>query len=99
MIKTEFIGRGWARELACSLKFHSRYPAVLLSSKVLHSRQLGQVDLCFIQKKIIIVEVKGYYGPGFKQKQRLALTCQWLGDLLKREVLLYIVHSKKELLP
>ena len=85
------------RELQWSQKFHSRYPAVLVSSQVLRRRHLGQVDVCFLQEKLVIVEVKGYFSPGAVQRQRLRAACQWLGGLLQREVIFMIAHDKREL--
>ncbi|MCY4643031.1 MAG: hypothetical protein OXB88_00270 [Bacteriovoracales bacterium] len=92
--------RGREREVFLSEKYHGRHTAVLISPKVLRSRQFGQVDLCFMRGgRVVVVEVKGYGKVGGFQMGRLAHACEWLGRLFRREVFFFVAHRKKEFLP
>ena len=91
---------GVAREVFLSQKLHSGHSAVLVSSALLRRRQLGQLDLCFLDgQRLVVVEVKGHGGPGPGQRKRLAAACQWLGELLGKEVFFRVVQCESETLP
>lgn len=50
---------GDSLEASISKNFHSQYSAILVSSKLLRSRGLGQIDIAYIkEKQIIVLEVK-----------------------------------------
>lgn len=98
MPKVFSVNFGLEREKKCSRFWHTRHLAILVSSLVLRSRGLGQIDLCFKERGVlVVVEVKSYRGISPRQWSRLKKSCQWLGALLNRDVVFRVDHLKKEL--
>jgi hypothetical protein len=80
--------RGQLRELVVSASFHSEGVPLLVSSQVLRSLGMGQIDLARVkcsrqgQKLLEICEVKSKVAPTVQQYLRLKRAGDWLGHLL-----------------
>jgi len=82
--------KGLMAEITISKTFHSEHTALLVSSQVLRSRQMGQIDLArFIRTQsgwlIEVGEVKsssmGIFNSQRTQIRRLALSQQFLSGI------------------
>lgn len=91
---------GQSLELYYSLKLKEKNIPVLISSKVLRVRSLGQIDLCFIDKKSdlgIIYEIKSgqkLYDESWvskKQLARLYRSADWLSQVLNKSFIVKVI--------
>lgn len=88
--------KGEVLEREMSLKLHSKADALLVSSLVLRSRGLGQVDVVNLRGRVITVwEIKSSIRPGFKQIKRLRAAACFLSQIFSKSVRL-VLKIKKE---
>ena len=86
--------KGEISELRESEKFHVTGLALLVSSKLLRARSMGQIDLAKIEsREIIIGEVKTSGHLGHKQNLRLRLTANYLSQIFSFFIHLILIHA------
>ncbi len=76
-------GQDFEKEL--SERFHSRFPACLISSTLLRSRGCGQIDIAYFSKnRLVLVEAKSSknIGPSAYQMKRLRSSQRFLSLIL-----------------
>lgn len=81
--------KGLKRELAHSLKIHSKQTPLLISALTARAHQVGQVDLAVLAKKgIRVYEVKhpDSYGLLPAQYNRLKRSVEWLAKLFDSKI-------------
>lgn len=81
--------------------YHSLGTPCLVSSVVLRSRELGQVDVAYLQKKdtswqLQIIEVKSKIHPSPKQMKRLLKAQDFLARILEMETHLKVNFCKND---
>ncbi len=85
-------------EKIASKKYHQKYRALLISSKLLRRLNCGQVDIAYVDKNFetTLVEVKSNRSIGvFKeQRKRLKRTQDYLSKLFNRNVYLVLKHQE-----
>ncbi len=86
-------------EKEVSLYFHASYTPILISSKVLRHRSMGQVDVAFEKKgRVYIAECKsGKSRVGRWQLLRLQQASQFIGLILGRRVELIAIQQVAKL--
>ena len=85
------IAQGNFAEKCASLNYHSQHRAILISSKLLRSYSLGQIDLSYIKKgRVHLFEVKASQtGIGYmsrQQKLRINRSADFIARILDVEV-------------
>ena len=81
--------------------YHSLGTPCLVSSVILRSRDLGQIDVAYLQKKgmnwqLQIIEVKSKIYPSSKQMRRLVKAQDFLARVLEMETHLKVNFCKNE---
>lgn len=80
--------------------FHNLGTPVLVSSLVLRSKGLGQIDVAYIHKtlhwKLKIIEIKSKTAPSRKQWHRLLRAQDFLGKVLEMESKLEVKFCQKD---
>ena len=81
--------------------YHSLGTPCLVSSVILRSRDLGQIDVAYLQKKdtnwqLQIIEVKSKFHPSSKQMRRLVKAQDFLARVLEMETHLKVNFCKNE---
>jgi hypothetical protein len=77
-----------------SVRFQKSYLPILVSSKLLRRRSMGQIDLCRLNGNIIeIGEVKSSGSLSIKQKERLFASSSFLSDIFNRNSKLILIHA------
>jgi len=90
------VNKGVLFELRLSKKIHSLYPALLVSSKFLRSRNCGQIDISYFSKnEIILLEAKSspVIAPNYIQLSRLKNSQNLLSKILDLPVRLVIQNK------
>ncbi len=94
--------KGDIAESSVSLSFHRRGVPVLVSSLVLRSQNLGQIDTALLEKNqkkawvLKIIETKSSLYPGSKQLFRLRKTQDYLSRVLEIESKLEVKFCQKD---
>jgi len=90
-------------EEEASLYFHKKGVPVLVSGLMLRSYDLGQVDICYLERSqqkswvLKIIEVKSSVYPGKIQLRRLLKSQDYLSRVLDLESKLEVKFCQKEL--
>lgn len=91
---------GQIQESLQTKHFHSLGTPVLVSSLILRSKGLGQIDVAYIQKtfhwKLKIIEIKTKTVPSRKQWLRLLGAQDFLGKVLEMESKLEVKFCQKD---
>ena len=91
---------GQIQESLQTKHFHSLGIPVLISSLVLRSKGLGQIDVAYIQKtfqwKLKIIEIKTKTVPSREQWHRLLRAQDFLGKVLEMESKLEVKFCQKD---
>lgn len=94
---------GEKQESSETKKYHNLGKPFLVSSLLLRSNGLGQVDVAYLQKnsqdlnwKVKIIEVKTKTAPSRQQWQRLLKTQDFLSKVLEMESKLEVKFCQKD---
>lgn len=95
------MNKGDMLESNLSLKFHHKGVPALVSSAVLRSLNLGQVDIVYLEKNLSnqwvlkIIETKFSQYPSHQQMRRLRRTQDYLSRVLEMESKLEVKFCQK----
>lgn len=77
-----------------SVKFHMYGKPILISQKLLRSKNMGQIDLCrYINGTIEIAEVKATKRISGKQRARLGASANYLSSLFNKNSKIILIHA------
>lgn len=88
-------------EAQVSRHFHCNSIPTLVSSLILREKNLGQIDIAYLEKKanktwvLKIIETKSSLYPSRNQMQRLRGTQDYLSKVLEASVILEVKFCKK----
>jgi hypothetical protein len=94
--------KGDVLESECSLFFHHRGVAVLVSPLVLRSLNLGQIDVAYLDRTskkawvLVIIESKSAFYPSILQLRRLRKTQDYLSRVLDMPAKLEVNFCQKD---